>query len=389
LSLLPPRSSMENPSSVSPIPQKLRKDYDKIWNRFMSGKEDAKLTKDLEKLLQKQQMDQFWTIQGYLALYHSADSTAAEQFTRALTLNPKNRIAMYYLAEFAFDKGEYARAATLYSEAAALGASQPELETKRQKAFLLATDNLLRAAARAESEKKFAEAEDYYRQALKVAPNDPLLQARLSGLLVRANRKEEAETSRKTAEAVSPQPADKVESTEATKRDDLEDLGRWGSDIAVFQQIRDAEVLTREQAAVLIVRYFPQVTELQQTPHIVTDIQNSAAKVEIQNVVNVGLMDAYPNHDFQPDAPITRGDFARTLARLSRLIGVPAGATSPVGPRDVASTNTLYPDLQLVLGSGLLTLQDSGSFEVAGRVTGRQAVRSVDQLLRTFQQAQR
>jgi hypothetical protein len=131
------------------------------------------------------------------------------------------------------------------------------------------------------------------------------------------------------------------------------------------------------------------VTELRQTPHIVTDIQNSQAKEEIQNVLNVGLMDAYPTHDFRPDAPITRGDFARALARLSRLIGMPASAASSVGPPDVASTNTLYPDLQLVLASGLLTLQDSGSFEVAGLVTGRQAVRSVDQLLRSFQQAQR
>jgi Tfp pilus assembly protein PilF len=388
LSLLPPRSAMENPISVSPIPQKLRKDYDKIWNRFLSGKEDAKLTKDLEKLLQKQKMDQLWTIQGYLALYHADDDAARQKFTQALTLNPKNRIAMSYLAEFAFDKGEYARAATLYSELRAIGASQPELETKRQKAFLLATDNLLRAAVRAEGEGKFAEAEDYYRQALRVAPNDPLLQTRLADLLIRANKKEDADAARKAAEAVSPR-TDKVESAEAAKRDDLEDLGRWGSEIGVFEQIRDAEALTREQVALLIVRYFPQVTELRQTLHIVTDIQDSNAKVEIQNVLNVGLMDAYPTHDFRPDAPITRGDFARALARLSRLIGMPASAASSVGAPDVASTNTLYPDLQLVLGSGLLTLQDSGSFEVAGRVTGRQAVRSVDQLLRSFQQAQR
>jgi len=49
----------------------------------------------------------------------------------------------------------------------------------------------------------------------------------------------------------------------------------------------------------------------------------------------------------------------------------------------------MYPDVQLVLGSGLLTVGDSGSFDVTGRVSGPQAVGAAERLLRTFQQVQR
>lgn len=388
--LLPPRTALENPTAASTVSQKLRKDYDKLWVRFTTATNDSKLAKDLDKLLRKEKnFDPGWIIQGYIALYKGDEPAARAGFAQALTINPNNRIAMYYLAELAYARGEYARAASLYAQLISIDAIHPEIETKRQKAFLLATDDLLRAAARAESENRLSEAEGYYRQALKFAPNEPALHVRLTDLLLKANKKEEAETERKIAESLMPRPASRVAAADRAKRDDLEDLGRWGSDIEVFHKIRDTEVLTREQFAILIVRYFPQVTESRQTPQIITDIQDSAAISEIQVVTGIGLIQPLPNRAFEPSAPITRGDFAKALARLSRLLGVSTSEAPPTAPPDVASTSTLYPDVQLVLGSGVMTLQDSGSFEAAGPVSGRQAVRSADRLVRTFQQLQR
>jgi len=61
----------------------------------------------------------------------------------------------------------------------------------------------------------------------------------------------------------------------------------------------------------------------------------------------------------------------------------------PIAPSDLTPTNAMYPDIQLVLASGLLTVGDSGSFDVSGRVSGPQAVRAAERLLRTFQQVQR
>src|SRR5262245_23967654 len=203
--VLPARSAMENPTAVSPIPQKLYKDYDKFWSRFLAGTNDDKLAKDLDKFHQKQKaLDPVWILEGYLALYKHDNTLARGKFTEAVKINPKNRIAKYYLAELAFAAGNYAQSSTIYAELLAMGVNLPDLETKRQRAFLLATDSLLSAAARAELENRLPEAEDYYRQALKIAPNEPALHTRLADLLLKQNKTEEAAVERKTAEDLMP-----------------------------------------------------------------------------------------------------------------------------------------------------------------------------------------
>src|SRR6266542_1632792 len=85
--VLPSRTVIENPAVVSQVPQKVRKDYDKMWARFIGAKDDPKLVKDLDKLLQKQKaFDPAWIIEGYLALYKGDDAIAATKFVQALTV---------------------------------------------------------------------------------------------------------------------------------------------------------------------------------------------------------------------------------------------------------------------------------------------------------------
>jgi hypothetical protein len=267
--------------------------------------------------------------------------------------------------------------------------TRPDIETKRQKTLLLATEELLRSVTRAEGENRLADAEQYYRQALTMLPKEPTLHARLADLLARENKKEEADAERKIAEGLMPRRAAITRAAEAPKNDTLEDLGRGGSEIGLFHQIRVAEPLTREQLATVIVRYFPQITELRQTPQIVTDIEDSPAKPEIQTVMGIGLIEPLPNHTFEPATPVTRGDLASALARLSRLLSVSPAASAPVAAPDVALTSARYRDIQLVLDLGLMTLEDSGSFNVGGQAPGREAVRSAERLMRAFQQGQR
>src|SRR4029434_1229638 len=168
-------------------------------------------------------------------------------------------------------------------------------------------------------------------------------------------------------------------------RDNLEDLGRWGNDIELFHQIRSAETITREQLAVLIVRYFAQISELLTRPQIITDIQESSARSEILTVVGLRLIEPFPNHSFGPAIPVACADLATALARLSRLLGLSGDQAPPPTAPDVAPTNAGYRHLQLVLGYGLMNVQDSGSFNVSGYVSGKEAVYSADQLLHTFQ----
>jgi hypothetical protein len=126
--------------------------------------------------------------------------------------------------------------------------------------------------------------------------------------------------------------------------------------------------------------------ELHQTPQIVTDVQNSWASSEIRTVVDLSLIDPLPNHTFEPSTMVTRGDLALTMGRLMRLLSVSPKTTEPIDAPDLASTSALYKEAQLVLDSGVMTLQDSGSFNISGVVTGREAIRSAETLNRIFQQ---
>src|SRR5262245_5047975 len=112
---LPPRVALENPSQVSQVPQKAKKDYDKLWSTFVAG-QHATLSKDLERFLKKQKtVDAALVLKAYTALYRQQEVDAVQSFQQVLLLNPNNRIALYYLAELAFAHEEYRQASTLYS----------------------------------------------------------------------------------------------------------------------------------------------------------------------------------------------------------------------------------------------------------------------------------
>lgn len=410
--LLPPRTAMQNPAAVSAVPQKLRKDYDKLWTRFVTGKEDAKVSKDLDKLLKKQKdVPAAITIGAYIDLYKGNDSAAAPKLLQALSINPNDRIALYYLAELAFAGQDYAGANGFYARLLAVDQTRTDVEGKKQKALLLATDNLLRAAAKAEQENRFADAEQLYRRALEMAPREPAFNGRFAELLAKEKKWDEAlaryriqmeiagrnsEIEKNIAEALmnlgrteeAREVLDRLRNEGTldenleSKVNELEDLGRWGNEIDFYRSIQSAGALTREQLAATLIRYFPQVAEFPQSPQIITDTQDSWARPEIQVIVGTALIDPFPNHTFQPSTPVTRGLFALSMSRLIRLLGVSPAAAPPISAPDVSPGDALYRDIQLVLSFGLMGLEDSGSFNVNGRVSGEEAVRAVDRLLR-------
>jgi hypothetical protein len=291
------------------------------------------------------------------------------------------------MGELAYARQDYSQANRLYSQLLSVDSTRTDVEPKREKALLLATEGLLRSAALAERENRLADAERLYKAALTTGLNDPTLHLRLADVLAKQNKIDEAAAQRKIAEG-SPGAAASVRDG-ADKTDDLDDLGRWGREIGVFRDIQTALSVTRERVAAVLVRYFPQLTERPQTPRIVTDIETSWARSEIQTVVDIGVMSTLPNHAFDPLAPVTRGDFATALARLIRVLGAPRVDAAPIPTPDVPSTSTQYGDIQLVLGRGLMTLQNSGTFGISDYVSGQDTIRAAERLLRSFQQAQR
>ena len=410
--LLPPRTAIQNTSSGSSVPQKLKKDYDKLWTRFLAGKEDAKVSKDLDSLLKKQKgFTPAITISAYIDLYKGNDSGAVTKFRQILSINPNDSTALYYLGELAYADQDYAAANNYYSRLLAVDETRTDVEGKRQKALLLATDNLLRSAARAEQENRLADAEQLYLRALETAPREPTFNGRLAELLAKEKKWDEAlaryrtqieisgrniEIEKNVAEALmnlgrteeAREVLDRLrkqgtlDENLESKVNELEDLGRWGGEIGLYRNIKSADSITREQLAAIIVRYFPQVPEFPQNPQIVTDIQESWARPEIQVTVGTGLIDPFPNHTFQPSGQVTRGLLALSMSRLVRLVGLSPVDAPAIPTPDVTPGDALYRDVQVVLGSGLMGLEESGSFNVSRTVSGEEAVRAMERLLR-------
>jgi tetratricopeptide (TPR) repeat protein len=396
---------------LAPLPKNLQKNYEKLWQRFRAGKDDSKLTKDTDKLLTKNPNQvALLILSSYLDIYNDRRTDGQAKLEKALGLAPFNRIALAWLAEFAFARGDYARAGDFYSRLLEVDPSRSDVEPKREKAMLVATENLIRSASEAEEANRLADAEYLYQQALRMAPREPLLHEKLGDLLSKQNKWDQAlmEFQKEREFAATPTEADariaeafvhlgrteearvilerlkksgSVDSTLEAKLAELADLGRWGQDIAVFRDILAAPQLSRAQAAALLMRYFPQIAEFRQTPQVITDAQGSWALTEIQATVGVGLFDLRPNHTYEPGAPITRVEFAAALARLTRLIRLSVPQAPPIPTSDVGPRNTFYRDVQLVLALGLMQIDDNGTFSVNGPVAGGSAVRSVEQLL--------
>ena len=107
-----------------------------------------------------------------------------------------------------------------------------------------------------------------------------------------------------------------------------------------------------------------------------TDIEGLWGREYILKALSLGLMETYPNHTFQPDATIRRGDLGHALGRALARLGVAAPAPPPP-MKDVTPNNRLYPEIAAAVAAGLLPLNAEGAFEAWRPVTGAEAVRAV------------
>jgi len=94
------------------------------------------------------------------------------------------------------------------------------------------------------------------------------------------------------------------------------------------------------------------------------------------------LLDATANHTFEPARTVSRGEFAQVMGRLARMLGVSQQEHQPITAPDLVPGSALYRELQLVLGYGLLSLDNAGYFNISAPVSGEEAVNTAEKLLR-------
>jgi len=148
-----------------------------------------------------------------------------------------------------------------------------------------------------------------------------------------------------------------------------------------YRRIAETARVSRADLAALIA---VKVTALARVParssRVAVDIGASWARPHIATVLGLGIMDVYPNHTFQPEARVRRGDLARSVARVLDLLSVPVTPARP--PTDVGPSHLDRQAVLRVLGAGVMPLTPNGAFEPWRSVSGREAVETIEALAR-------
>jgi hypothetical protein len=113
---------------------------------------------------------------------------------------------------------------------------------------------------------------------------------------------------------------------------------------------------------------------------VVTDARTHWATTWIMSVTRAGLMEAYPNHTFQPRTGVTRVELAQVVIRVLSVLGaLPARPARPV-INDVPGDHLSYQAVAAAVATGVLPLLDGGLFRPARPVSGAEAIEVVGRL---------
>jgi hypothetical protein len=97
-------------------------------------------------------------------------------------------------------------------------------------------------------------------------------------------------------------------------------------------------------------------------------------------------MEPFPNHTFQPNTTIRRGDLAQAVSRVLGLLATanPRLASRWRDPRpkfaDLGPSHLLYPAAARAVSAGILTPLDGDTFQLTRLVTGSEARDAVSKL---------
>ncbi len=122
-----------------------------------------------------------------------------------------------------------------------------------------------------------------------------------------------------------------------------------------------------------------------ENPQIIVDIIQHWAQSYIQKVVNLGIMDVFPNRTFQPNQPVSKLELAKAASRVMEIIEMngrhryPADAGPAVIP-DVPPGHMHYGLISKPVAAGILSLDGDGRFHGSRRVSGSEAISVVNRL---------
>ena len=149
-----------------------------------------------------------------------------------------------------------------------------------------------------------------------------------------------------------------------------------------YRAIDQSPQITRADLAALIGVRFASLLQAGRRPDVavVTDVRTSWASTWIMAVIRAGIMEPFPNHAFQPSAPVRRIDLAQVVSRLLARVAVngPEPASAWQSARlmfsDLSVGHLQYPEASVAVASGVLAVGPDNSFQPSRPVSGAEAV---------------
>jgi tetratricopeptide (TPR) repeat protein len=353
---------------------------------------------------------------GYVALARKDHKGAVAHFDRALAADSAYAPALAGRGEALLTLGEREKALSSFEGAVA---ADPQLSTLRSRIEVLRFRGLqddVDAARKAAEAGRLPEARQLYGRTIAASPESPFLYRELAvverreGMLVAALEHAQKAAALNPTESrnfvtigeVYEATGDYVRAADAysaaaelepsemlnARIDELREKAAFASMPEEYKSIEQSPTVTRAQLAALIGVRLDDVLKKSRRPNavVMTDIRNNWASPWIASVTRAGIMEAFSNHTFQPNAAVRRGDLAqaasRTLAlmasanpRLSAAWRNARGRFSDLSPGHLS-----YPAASIAVESGVMPALPDGTFRLTRPVTGAEALAAVRKL---------
>lgn len=141
--------------------------------------------------------------------------------------------------------------------------------------------------------------------------------------------------------------------------------------LSPFEDLKDKPFLTRGQTALLMSSTPGVLLDTDREMVIMTDIFDHPARESIIAVVKNGYMGVFPNHQFKPEALISRAELASSLSLLlGPIVFTDSEDGSQVMISDLPKTNRHFVPVQRAVSLGLMGISPDGRFGPALPVTG-------------------
>ncbi len=354
---------------------------------------------------------------GYSALARKDAQAAITHFDRALSQSPSYAPALAGKGEALLALGRSEAALDAFEAALAADATLASVRSRVDVLKFRGAQQNIESARKAADAGRLDEARRRYAAAIQASPQSAFLYRELAAvdqkagdaaaalahaeqavaldaadtraLLLIAEIHEANQEWVKAADAYAALNAVEPSDATAAKIDAMREKAAFEAMPAEYRTIEQSPTVTRAQLAALLgVRLEDLLRRARGgNPAVMTDVRGNWAAPWILAVARAGVMEPYPNHAFQPNGTVRRGDLAAAVSRVLTLIGneKPRLAERWRDPRprfaDVAPSHLSYPAAARSVSAGIMSPLEGETFQLSRPVTGAEAADAVARLV--------